>query len=107
LRTLSDIADKMRVYFGTFTVVNICLRVVTPALTWIVGLPNPLLRGPRGNPQLHFPHYIGVAVVVATLSFVGLLTFLTLGEAAVASLIYLAIAAVEGQFLTSMFMDTD
>ena len=45
LRALSDVDDHMTTFFGTFTIVNICLGLVTAMLTWFVGLPNPLLWG--------------------------------------------------------------
>jgi predicted PurR-regulated permease PerM len=99
LRTLSDIDSNMTVYFGTFTVVNVCLGMVTMLLTWLVGLPNPLLWGVLAA-VLNYVPYIGPAIVTGTLAVVGLLTFPTLAEAAVAPLIYIAIVTVEGQFVT-------
>ena len=101
LRTLSDIDSNMTIYFGTFTVVNICLGLVTVLLTWLVGLPNPLLWGVLAAVHNYVP-YIGPAIVVATLGAVGLLTFPTLTEAAVAPLVYIGIVTVEGHFLTPM-----
>ena len=103
LRTLSDIDENMTTYFGTFTIVNFCLGVVTVALTWAVGLPNPLLWGVLAGVLNYIP-YIGPAIVVATLGVVGLLTYPTLGEAAIAPLVYLAIVAVEGQFFMPALM---
>jgi predicted PurR-regulated permease PerM len=99
LRTLSDIDANMTRYFGAFTIVNAGLGVVTVALTWAVGLPNPLLWGVLAG-VLNYVPYIGPAIVVATLSVVGLLTYSTLGEAMVAPLMFLGIVTVEGQFLT-------
>jgi predicted PurR-regulated permease PerM len=101
LRTLSDIDTNMTVYFGTFTVVNVCLGVVTILLTWLVGLPNPLLWGVLAA-VLNYVPYIGPAIVTSTLAVVGLLTFPTLAEAAVAPLVYIGIVTVEGQFVTPM-----
>jgi predicted PurR-regulated permease PerM len=101
LRTLSDIDTNMTVYFGTFTVVNVCLGVVTILLTWLVGLPNPLLWGVLAA-VLNYVPYIGPTIVTSTLAVVGLLTFPTLAEAAVAPLVYIAIVTVEGQFVTPM-----
>ncbi len=103
LRTLSDIDDNMTTYFGTFTIVNICLGLITVLLTWAVGLPNPLLWGVLAGVVNYVP-YIGPAIVVATLGVVGLLTYPTLGEAFIAPLIYLAIVTVEGHFLTPAIM---
>jgi predicted PurR-regulated permease PerM len=103
LRTLSDIDENMTTYFGTFTIVNICLGLVTVALTWFVGLPNPLLWGVLAGVLNYIP-YLGPAMVVATLAVVGLVTYPTLGEVAVAPLIFLAIVTIEGQFITPAFM---
>jgi predicted PurR-regulated permease PerM len=103
LRALSDIDEQMTTYFGTFTIVNVCLGIVTVALTWLIGLPNPLLWGVLAG-VLNYVPYIGPAVVVGTLGVAGLLTFPTLGEAVVAPLAFLGIVAIEGQFLTPALM---
>jgi predicted PurR-regulated permease PerM len=103
LRTLSDVDANMTTYFGAFTIINTCLAVATVALTWAVGLPNPLLWGVLAGVLNYIP-YIGPAIVVATLSVVGLLTYSSLSEASVAPLIFLAIVTVEGQFLTPTLM---
>ena len=103
LRTLSDIDDNMTTYFGTFTIVNFCLGVVTACLTWLVGLPNPLLWGVLAAVLNYIP-YIGPAIVVGTLGVVGLLTFSTMSAALVAPLAYLAMTTVEGHFLTPALM---
>ena len=103
LRTLNDIDENMTTYFGTFTIVNICLGLATVALTWLVGLPNPLLWGVLAA-LLNYIPYIGPAIVVATLAVVGLVSYPTLGEVVVAPLIYIAMVTIEGQFITPAFM---
>jgi predicted PurR-regulated permease PerM len=103
LRTLTDIDEQMTTYFGTFTIVNVCLGLVTVVLTWAVGLPNPLLWGVLAG-VLNYVPYLGPAIVTGTLGVVGLLTFPTLGEALVAPAIFLAIVSIEGQFLTPALM---
>jgi predicted PurR-regulated permease PerM len=103
LRTLNDIDEKMSIYFGTFTIVNGVLGIVTVALTAAIGLPNPLLWGVLAAVMNYIP-YVGVAFVLVTLFTVGLLTFPSLSDALVAPLIYLAITALEGHFLTPAFM---
>jgi len=103
LRTLSDVDDHMTTFFGTFTIVNICLGLTTTTLTWFVGLPNPLLWGVLAA-VLNYVPYVGPAIVTATLAVVGILTFSTLGEAVIAPLIFLAIVTVEGHFITPAFM---
>ena len=103
LRTLSDVDEHMTTFFGTFTIVNICLGLATAILAWFVGLPNPLLWGVLAG-VLNYVPYIGPTIVTATLAVVGVLTFSTVGEAIVAPLIFLAIVTIEGQFLTPMIM---
>ena len=103
LRTLSDIDESMTTYFGTFTIVNVCLGLATVVLTWLVGLPNPLLWGVLAGVLNYIP-YIGPVLVTGALGTVGLLTYPTLHEGAVAPLIFLVIVTVEGQFLTPAIM---
>jgi predicted PurR-regulated permease PerM len=103
LRTLSEIDANMARYFGAFTIVNAGLGVVTVALTWAVGLPNPLLWGVLAA-VLNYVPYIGPAIVLATLGVVGLLTYSSLSEAAFPPLIFLGIVMVEGHFLTPILL---
>lgn len=103
LRKLTEIDENMSIYFGTFTIVNACLGLATVLLTWSVGLPNPLLWGVLAGVFNYIP-YIGPALVIATLSVVGLLTFSTLTQAAIAPLAYLAMVTVEGNFITPSLM---
>ena len=53
---------------------------------------------------LNYVRYIGPAIVIGTLGVVGLLTYSTLSKAAVAPMLFLVIATVEGQFLTPVLM---
>jgi len=103
LRTLEAIDECMTTYFSTYALVNLCIGVVTLTLTWLVGLPNPLLWGILAG-VLNYVPYLGPAVVAATLAVVGLLTFPSLAGAALAPAIYVAIVTVEGQVITPYFM---
>jgi predicted PurR-regulated permease PerM len=103
LRILSDIDENMTRYFGAFTLINLCLGAATVLLTWAVGLPNPLLWGVLAA-LLNYVPYLGPAIVVATLAVVGLVSFPTLIEALIAPLIYVGMAALEGQFVTPAVM---
>ena len=85
LRILSDIEKNTTVYFGTFTIVNICLGIVTTGLAWAVGLPNPMLWGLLAAVVNYVP-YIGVAIMVVVLFAVGLFTFPTVPAALIAPL---------------------
>ena len=103
LRILSDIEKNTTVYFGTFTIVNICLGIVTTGLAWAVGLPNPMLWGLLAAIVNYVP-YVGVALMVVVLFAVGLFTFPTISAALIAPLAYIGITTIEGHFLTPALM---
>jgi predicted PurR-regulated permease PerM len=94
-----DIQVNTSIYFGTLTVVNICLGFAATVLTWLVGLPHPFLWGMLAA-VLNFIPYLGAAIVIATLFVVGVIVFPSLGQAVVAPLAYLGITALEGHFIT-------
>lgn len=103
LRILNNVERNTTIYFGTFTIVNICLGLVTTVLAWLVGLPNPMLWGVLAAVVNYIP-YIGVAIMVVILFLVGLFTFPTLLAALVAPLTYIGITTIEGHFLTPALM---
>jgi len=96
---LKDIQVNTSIYFGTLTVVNICLGIAATVLTWLVGLPHPFLWGMLAA-VLNFIPYLGAAIVIATLFVVGLIVFSALSKAVIAPLAYLGITALEGQLIT-------
>jgi predicted PurR-regulated permease PerM len=103
LKIMADIERNTTVYFGTFTIVNICLGMVTTLLAYAVGLPNPLLWGVLSAVVNYVP-YVGVAIMVAVLFVIGLFTFPTLSQAAIAPLVYIAMTTVEGHLITPAIM---
>jgi predicted PurR-regulated permease PerM len=103
LRILSDIERNTTVYFGTFTIVNICLGFVTAGLAYLVGLPNPMLWGVLAAVVNYIP-YVGVAIMVVVLFLIGLFTFPSLSEALVAPAAYIGITTIEGHFITPTLM---
>jgi predicted PurR-regulated permease PerM len=100
---LKDIQINRSIYFGTLTVVNICLGIAATVVTWLVGLPHPFLWGML-TAVLSFIPYLGAAIVVATLFVVGLLVLSTLSQAVIAPLAYIGITALEGQLITPALM---
>jgi predicted PurR-regulated permease PerM len=96
---LKDIQVNTSMYFGTLTVVNICLGIAATVLTWLVGLPHPFLWGMLAA-VLNFVPYLGAAIVIAALFVVGLIAFSALSHAVIAPLAYLGITALEGQVIT-------
>ncbi len=62
----------MATYLSTFTLVNLCLGIVTSALAYAVGLPNALLWGVLAG-VLNYVAYLGPAVVTGPLPSSGCL----------------------------------
>lgn len=103
LRILADVERNTTVYFGTFTIVNVCLGLITTVLAYAVGLPNPMLWGVLAGVLNYIP-YIGPAMMVAVLFLIGLFTFPNAAEALVAPIVYIAMTTVEGHFITPALM---
>ncbi len=103
LRILSEIESNTTVYFGTFTIVNVCLGIVTTLMGWMLGLPNPLLWGVLAAVVNYVP-YVGAAVMTIVLFVVGLFSFPSVPEALPAPLIYMGLTTLEGQFITPTLM---
>jgi predicted PurR-regulated permease PerM len=92
---LKDFQVNTSIYFGTLTLVNICLGIAATVMTWLVGLPHPFLWGMLAA-VLNFIPYLGPAIVIATLFVIGLIVFSTLSHAVIAPVAYLGITTLEG-----------
>jgi predicted PurR-regulated permease PerM len=100
---LKDIQVNTSIYFGTLTVVNICLGTAATVLTWLVGLPHPFLWGTLAA-VLNFIPYLGAMIVIGTLFIIGLIAFSALSQAVIAPLAYLGITLLEGYVITPTVM---
>jgi predicted PurR-regulated permease PerM len=87
------------IYFGTLTIVNICLGIAATVMTWLVGLPHPFVWGMLAA-VLNFIPYLGLAIIIATLFVIGLLVFSALSQPVIAPVAYLGITTLEGQVIT-------
>jgi len=99
LRILGDVELNLSKFFGTLAIVNLCLGFVVATMTWVLGLPHPLLWGVLAS-TLNFIRYLGPAIMIAALFVIGLMNFQTLGQSLLAPIAYLSITTIEGQFLT-------
>ena len=66
---------------------------------WLFGLPSPFLLGLLAMVLNYLP-YIGAACMTLILFGIGLVTFPSLGFALVPPAAFVAVATVEGQFIT-------
>lgn len=99
LRIASDIQRNLAAYVTVVTVINVSIGVIVTTGTWLLGFPSPLLFGIMAT-LLNYIPYLGSAVTAVTLFGVGLVVFPTLGQALIAPLGYVVVAALEGQVVT-------
>ncbi|WP_256619491.1 AI-2E family transporter [Parvularcula maris] len=94
-----DIEAKLSRYFFIITVINAGLGVAIGTAMWLLGMPNPLLFGVIAF-IFNFVPYVGAISGVFISFAVGLLTFDTVTQAALAGFIYFFLTSFEGQFVT-------
>ena len=99
LKTINDIEHNLSAYLLTVTCINLGVGVVIAAGMWLIGLPNPLLWGALAFALNYIP-YIGPAIVHVLLFAMGLLVFPTLTGALIPPAFSIAVATLEGQFVT-------
>jgi predicted PurR-regulated permease PerM len=99
LRIVRDIEEHLTAYLGVVTVVNVCLGLVVACGAWLFGLPNPVLIGLLAGIMNYIP-YIGPAFMVVALFSVGIITLPTLLQALIPAVAFVALATLEGQFIT-------
>ena len=93
------IERKLSRYLLTITAVNAALGTAIGLTMWALGMPDPLLFGVIGW-LLNYVPYIGALAGSALALVVGLLSFDTLWPALLPGLLYYALTAIEGQFVT-------
>lgn len=99
LRIWNDVEQDLISYVGTVTVINIGLGILVSVALYLLGFPMPLAFGVLAAVLNYIP-YIGPAIMVATLFAVGIVATPTLGTAAIPPLLFVAIATIEGHFIT-------
>jgi predicted PurR-regulated permease PerM len=99
LRIWNNVEQDLITYLGTVTAINFGLGVVTAAMLYAIGFPNPLAFGALAF-VLNYVPYLGPAALVMGLFAVGIIALPTLGQALLAPALFVAIATVEGHFIT-------
>jgi predicted PurR-regulated permease PerM len=99
IRITNDIEENLGSYVAVVTIINFGLGVVVAIGAWLFGLPSPIMFGIVAA-LLNYVPYIGAACVTLILLAVGLVTFPSLGYAFVPPAAFVAVATIEGQFIT-------
>ena len=103
LRIAYDVEQDVSHYLSTITLINVGFGVAVAAAMTLTGMPNPLLWGVAAM-LLNFIPYVGAVAGVIMVTIVSVVTFDSLGYAALPPAIYVALAIVEGQFLTPVIL---
>ena len=103
IRIAYDIERKLSRYLFTVTFINAALGIAIGTAMWLLGVPNPLLFGVIGF-IFNFVPYLGSVAGVTIAAIVGVITFDHIGHALLPAAAYLALTAIEGQFVTPYFV---
>lgn len=94
-----DVEVLISRYLATITVINIGLGIVVAFALWTIGMPSPLLWGVLAI-LLNFVIYIGPALMTLILLSVSLALHQNTFDVLLAPGIYLALHAIESNFIT-------
>jgi len=103
IKIMNDIEHNLTGYLSIVALINIGVGFCGALAAWAAGLPDPVAWAVLAF-ILNFIPYIGALMMEAALLMVGLVTFSTLAHALVAPLIFLALATLEGHFITPSIM---
>jgi predicted PurR-regulated permease PerM len=99
IRIINEVERNLTGYLGLVTVINLFVGAAAGLIASFVGLPNPAAWGVLGF-LLNYIPYVGALMLELALLAAGLATFPTLSYAFLAPLLFLAVATMEGQFIT-------
>ena len=99
IRITSAIEQNLVSYLVTVTVINVCLGAAVAIGAWLFGFPSPILFGILATVLNYIP-YIGAACMTVILFGLGLVSFPSLAFALAPPAAFVALATIEGQFIT-------
>lgn len=99
LRTLHDIENDVSRYLVTIAAINAGFGASVGIAMYFIGLPNPLIWGIMAG-LLNFVPYLGGLVGITLMTFASLAEFGTTWAAVVPPLAYIALQAIESNFVT-------
>ena len=99
IRITNDIEEHLASYVAIVTSINFCLGALVAIGAWLFGLPSPITFGLLAM-GLNYMPYIGAACMTLLLFGVGLVSFPSLSHALAPPAAFVALATLEGQFIT-------
>jgi predicted PurR-regulated permease PerM len=99
IRITNDVEEHLGTYLVTVTVINFCLGGVVALGAWLFGFSSPILFGLMAAVLNYIP-YLGAGCTTLILFAVGLVSFPSFAMAIAPPAAFVAVATVEGQFIT-------
>jgi predicted PurR-regulated permease PerM len=99
MRIVTDVEQNLAGYLAIVSMVNGGLGVVVAIGAWLFGFPAPVLFGIMATVFNYIP-YVGAACTTAVLFAVALVTFPSFAYALLPPAAFVAVATIEGQFIT-------
>jgi predicted PurR-regulated permease PerM len=99
IRITNDVEQNLASYVMVVTIINFCLGVAVAFGAWLFGFATPILFGLLAMALNYIP-YIGAACMTALLFAAGLVSFSSLTYALAPPAAFVALATIEGQFIT-------
>lgn len=98
-----EIESQISRYLFTVTIINLCLGTAVGTTVGLLGLPNPLMWGAMVA-ILNFVPYLGALTGIVCMTLGAVLSFDSLSYALLFPACYLALATLEGNFITPFVM---
>ncbi len=93
------IEDSISRYLLTVAMINAALGTSGALAFWALGMPSPALWGAMGF-LLNFIPFLGALTLIVIVGLVATATFASTGHALLVPAVYLALATIEGNFIT-------
>ncbi len=94
-----NIQSHISRYLLTITLINLSIGLVDGVILWAIGMPNPILWGAMIAIFNYVP-YLGAATSIVVLTLIALITFNHIGVILLVPGVVLAMAILEGQFIS-------
>jgi len=96
---MRDIERNLAGYLTVVTIINAALGTVVAVGAWLIGYPNPVIFGILAA-LLNYVPYVGPGIMVIVLFGVGLVSFPSIGQAAIAPIGFIVLTTMEGHLVT-------
>ena len=103
LHILEAVRSEVARYYATIALINVGLGAATALMTWLLGLPDPLLWGTLAG-VLNFLPYIGSTITLLVLVIVSTVTYTSLAHVLAVAASFLVLVTVEGQVVEPLLL---